>query len=208
MKNLKYLYFAILAIVMQLPVLAFGQTYKDSIATFRAAYTADLLKDPRAPITKNDARYLRFYDVNPTYRLTADFEPTPGSKPFLIATHSGKNKPFKEYGTFTMVLHDTTFVLHAYINLDLINDKNHKDDLFVPFNDLTNYSTTFAGGRYIDLSANDIKNGRVEIDFNKCYNPYCAYADGFSCPIPPTENQLNIAIKAGEKMYAKHIAGE
>ncbi len=206
MKHIRYIHFLVLAIALQLPVLAIGQTYKDTITQFRKAYVADLLKEPRKPISANDVRYLRFFEPNPAYRLVASFEPTPGATPFLIATHSGKNKPFKEYGTFTCMLHDTLIVLHAYINLDLINDNNHKDDLFIPFNDETNYTATFAGGRYIDLTVNDIQNGQAVIDFNKCYNPYCAYAEGFSCPIPPSDNHLSIAIQAGEKMYAKHTA--
>ncbi len=206
MKHFKYIHYIILAIALQLPVFAIAQANRDEIATYRAKYIGDLLGDARAPIKQGDIKYLRFFEPNPKYKLTADFELTPGSKPFLIATHSGKNKPFKEYGTFTFTLNDSTFTLHAYQNLDLINDKNHRDDLFIPFTDETNYAATFAGGRYIDLSVKDIENNRAVIDFNKCYNPYCAYADGFSCPIPPSENHLNIAIKAGEKMYAKHMA--
>jgi uncharacterized protein (DUF1684 family) len=206
MKLHKYILYTILAVALQLPVLAMGQTYKDSIAKYRQQYIAELLKEPRKPIQQGDERYLRFFDVNTTYKVVADFELTPGSTPFLIATHSGKNKPFREYGKFTFTIHDTTFTLHAYQNLDLVNDKNHKEDLFIPFTDITNYSSTFAGGRYIDLSVSDIKNNQVLLDFNKCYNPYCAYGEGFSCPIPPSENFINIAIKAGEKMYAKHMA--
>ena len=206
MKYYKYILFLIIVIALQWHGVAMGQTYQDTIAKYRAQYVADLLSDARAPIVQSDVRYLQFFEVNTHYRIMADFTPTPGATPFLIATHSGKNKPFKEYGTFTFVLHDSTFVLHAYLNLDLINEKNHKDELFIPFTDETNYTATFGGGRYMDLSVNDIQNSRVELDFNKCYNPYCAYKDGFSCPIPPSENHLYIAIKAGEKMFSKHMA--
>jgi uncharacterized protein (DUF1684 family) len=73
--------------------------------------------------------------------------------------------------------------------------------LFVPFKDRTNYDATYGGGRYIDLSTKDIVNGRILLDFNKCYNPYCAFADGFNCPIPPDENSLPIEIAAGEKTF-------
>ena len=62
---------------------------------------------------------------------------------------------------------------------------------------------TYGGGRYIDLTITDIKNNLIELDFNKCYNPYCAYSDGYSCPIPPDENNLKIKIEAGEKKFAK-----
>ena len=88
-----------------------------------------------------------------------------------------------------------------YQSVDMLNDAAHKDDLFVPFTDESNYETTYGGGRYIDLSIKDIKDNRIPLDFNKCYNPYCAYADGFSCPIPPKENSLHMEINAGEKVF-------
>jgi uncharacterized protein (DUF1684 family) len=87
----------------------------------------------------------------------------------------------------------------------LLKDPKYKDHLFIPFTDGTTYTETYGGGRYIDLSVNDIKNGKIELDFNKCYNPYCAYAGGFNCPIPPVENRLPVAIKAGEKLYGKAV---
>jgi uncharacterized protein (DUF1684 family) len=78
-----------------------------------------------------------------------------------------------------------------------------KDYLFVPFTDLTNYATTYAGGRYLELRTGEIKNGQVVLDFNKSYNPYCAYADGYACPIPPDANRLPVAVAAGEMMFGK-----
>ena len=185
--------------------LANGQTYRDSIAAFRKEYVRDLLADKRAPIKPADTKHLHFYDADPAYRVWADFAVSPGSKPFLVATHSGKQKPFKEYGTLTFIIRDTTVTLHVYQSVDLLNDLAHADDLFVPFNDRTNYETTFAGGRYIDLSAKDIVDNRILLDFNKCYNPYCAYADGYSCPIPPEENSLRIMIQAGEKLFTRNM---
>ncbi len=182
-----------------------AQTYADTIAKFRKQYIKELQEDKRTPLQPRDARYIHFFAPNRNYCVWADFTATPGSKPFLIGTHSGKQKPFREYGILTFTVSDTVCTLHAYQSVDLINDMAHKDDLFIPFTDLTNYSETFAGGRYIDLSAKDIANGRILLDFNKCYNMYCAYADGYSCPIPPSENFINVAVRAGEKMFTKNI---
>ncbi len=72
---------------------------------------------------------------------------------------------------------------------------------FLGFKDLTSGTETYEGGRYIDVEKP--KNNSVEIDFNKAYNPYCAYNDLFSCPIPPDENNLSIRILAGERVYHK-----
>jgi uncharacterized protein (DUF1684 family) len=76
------------------------------------------------------------------------------------------------------------------------------------FTDLTNGEDTYGGGRYIDLYISDIAEGHITIDFNKAYNPYCAYSDGYNCPIPPASNSINLEIKAGEKMYKGPYQGK
>jgi uncharacterized protein len=178
-----------------------AQTYADSIAEFRKEYIKELLADKRAPVKPAQVKNISFYDADKSYCVVASFTETPGSVPFMVPTHSGKSKPFREYGTLSFSLPDGQFELHVYQSVDLINDAAHKDELFLPFNDFTNYEATYGGGRYIDLSIKDIKDGKVVLDFNKCYNPYCAYADGYSCPIPPVENRLKVDIKAGEKAF-------
>ncbi|MCW3121343.1 MAG: hypothetical protein JWQ38_835 [Flavipsychrobacter sp.] len=178
-----------------------GQSYSDSILKFREQYTAELLADKRSPIKPWQAKSLSFYKADRSFCVWADFNETPGSKPFLIQTHSGKQKPYREYGALSFMLNGTKHTLHIYQSMDLVKQEALKDYLFIPFNDETNYETTFAGGRYIDMSIKDIIDNKVLLDFNKCYNPYCAYADGFSCPIPPKENYLHTRIEAGEKMF-------
>jgi uncharacterized protein (DUF1684 family) len=71
--------------------------------------------------------------------------------------------------------------------------------LFIPFKDPTNKNETYPGGRFMDVSLQ--QDGKVELDFNLCYNPYCAYSDKFICPVPPPENTLPFPIKAGEKRF-------
>jgi uncharacterized protein (DUF1684 family) len=75
----------------------------------------------------------------------------------------------------------------------------------VPFGDATSGFESYGGGRYLDFTISDIKNNFLPIDFNKAYNPYCAYTAGYSCPIPPKENLLNASISAGEKNYGKPV---
>ena len=69
--------------------------------------------------------------------------------------------------------------------------------LFLPFQDSS--ADSYGGGRYLDIRTGDIRDGKLVLDFNRCYNPYCAYKEGYSCPIPPVENRLPVAIEAGEK---------
>lgn len=178
-----------------------GQSYSDTVQQFRQKYIAEHLADKRSPIKSAQVKLLNFFTPNRKYCVWADFTETPGSKPFLIHTHSGKQKPYREYGTLSFVIGGEKQTLHVYQSMDLMKEDAHKDYLFIPFNDETNYERTFGGGRYIDLSITDIKDGKVLLDFNKCYNPYCAYADGFSCPIPPKENYLHVKIEAGEQNF-------
>ncbi len=195
---MRYLIFCLFLLSSQS---GFAQSYADDIIAYRKQYVKELLDDARSPIKPSQAKFLDFFQPNEKYSVIADFAASPGSKPFLINTHSGKQRPYKEYGLLKFKISGQDLVLHIYQKVDFINDTAHKDDLFLPFNDKTNYETTFAGGRYIDLKISDIKDGKLLLDFNKCYNPYCAYADGYSCPIPPKENYLEIEIPVGEKMF-------
>jgi hypothetical protein len=77
----------------------------------------------------------------------------------------------------------------------------YAEHLFLPFNDATNGTTTYGGGRYLDLEIPKEGSKKIRIDFNKAYNPYCAYNHTFSCPIPPSENNLPIAIPVGVKAF-------
>lgn len=189
-----------------LPFTACSQSYNDSIAKYRQQYKNDFLTDPHSPLKAEDTSFLRFYPVNEVYSIKAQFTRTPDSKPFTMLTHSGKKKNYCEYGYVTFRLKDTTCILHVYQGTDLIaQDAKYKDYLFIPFTDESNYKETFGGGRYLDLSVKDIHDGTLVVDFNKCYNPYCAFASGYNCPIPPKENDLSIPIEAGEKLFGKPV---
>ena len=195
----------ILSILLLATIPVSAQTYRDTIAVYQKQYTKELLEDARSPIRAADVKFMHFFPADRSYCTWADVKVTVGNKPFLINTHSGKQKPFKEYGTITFSIHDTVQTLHMYQSVDMVSGRPTTDDLFIPFTDLTNYETTFAGGRYIDLSVKDIVNNKLLVDFNKCYNPYCAFAEGYSCPIPPDENSLHMPIRAGEMMFSKHM---
>ena len=178
-----------------------AQTYKDSIIEFRKQYIRELLAETNGPVKSSQAKNFSFFPTDRSYCVWADFKETPGTLPFMVPTHSGKSRPYKEYGTLTFYIHDTMQVLHVYQSMELLKDAKYKSYLFLPFRDMTNYEATYGGGRYIDLMLDDVKSGRVLLDFNKAYNPYCAYTDGYSCPIPPDENRLHIEITVGEKTF-------
>jgi uncharacterized protein len=174
--------------------------YSIYLGKYRAEKKSEMLKDERFPLkNEKDFAGIKYYKANDKYRVNCSFQKTEGAKPFDLPTYSGKTRPYIEYGRLSCPVEKHMVQLSIYRSI--ANLQIYKNHLFLPFKDLTTDRETYGGGRYIDLQLDDIKDNAIEIDFNKCYNPWCAYSDGFNCPIPPKENQLNIAIKAGEKNY-------
>lgn len=180
-----------------------AQSYNETILQHRQHYKEEFITEERSPIHGTDTAYLRFFAPDERYKITAGFTLTPGAQPFDMPTRSGKTKKFRQYGLVSFKVHDTLCSLQVFQNLGLLKDPKYSDHLFIPFTDGTTYTETYGGGRYIDLTIKDINGNQLVIDFNKCYNPYCAYADGYNCPIPPVENRLPVAIPAGEKNWGK-----
>lgn len=182
--------------------------YGQSIKKYRDYYKAKFLAAEPSPLSKEDLAYLRFYPADENFKVTAKFTKTENGKPFEVPTSSGKKKRYVEFGKATFTVRDTSCTLSIYYNPQLRRMPQYRDYLFLPFKDFTSGETTYGGGRYIDLKTGDVQgegeNQTIEIDFNKCYNPYCAYqSEGWNCPIPPDENYLQIHIEAGEKDFAK-----
>ncbi len=178
-----------------------GTDYHLSIDQHREEYKEGFLKDPRSPLRQEDLANLRFYEPDSTYRVECTFELTPDEQPFELPTYSGITKSYRKYGVLTFLLDGRQHSLAVYQSMKHIRMPQYKNYLFLPYRDLTNDDTTYGGGRYIDLNRNDLDSGKAVIDFNKSYNPWCGYSDGYNCPIPPAENHLEVAIHAGEKRY-------
>ncbi|MDX2245407.1 MAG: DUF1684 domain-containing protein [Bacteroidia bacterium] len=150
-----------------------------------------------------DFHGLDYFPPDPAYRVTAKVSLTPEAAAFEMPTSDPKrNKKFVSYAKLTFSLKGETFELIAYRNLQLAGIKQYEDHLFLPITDLTTGVETYGGGRYMDISLP--KGNTLVLDFNLLYNPYCAYSDGWSCPIPPKENFLNTRLEAGVKNYADH----
>ena len=180
-----------------------AQTYTEKLEEHREKYISDFLTDEHSPLTKKDIKHLDFYAIDSTYAVTGMITLTPDAIPFDMATSLGIIKRYVQYGTISFQLHDSTFTLSINQSMKLREQEEYKDYLFVPFNDNTNYTETYGGGRYMDFRMGEIVEGKLLVDFNKAYNPYCAYSGGYACPVPPAENKLNTNIKAGEKQYKK-----
>ncbi len=156
-------------------------------------------------VTGDDKKQLHFFPINKNYRVIARFERVKNGSWFSMETSGTMKKVFRVYGTIYFTIHDTAVKLSLYQSQQLMTVEEYREQLFLPFTDLTTGEETYTAGRYIDLTFNDIIGDKVVIDFNKAYNPYCAYISGkYNCPIPPKENNLTVAILAGEKNYGKH----
>lgn len=175
--------------------------YPLEIMQHRVEYKEEFLKDTRGPLKKEGLHFLDFYAPNQAYQCDCKFMATPDAKPFEMSTYSGQTKPFKSYGVADCVINGEHVDVNIYSSIRVQAMPGYEDYLFMPFKDYTNSESTYGGGRYIDLRMGNIQNGRVSIDFNKSYNPWCAYSDGYNCPIPPIENHFTMEILAGEKMW-------
>jgi uncharacterized protein len=179
----------------------FAQTYKEKITEHRSAYKADFMSNEHSPLKKSDLKNLHFYEADSNYRIMAEVIPLKDQQPFKMPTYAGTTADYIRYAQLKFQLNGETIQLTLYRNLALAANPIYKNHLFLPFTDQTNGQDTYGGGRYLDLETTAIVDHKIEIDFNKAYNPYCAYSDGYRCPIPPEENDLSLEIKAGEKKY-------
>ena len=145
---------------------------------------------------------LNFFPIDTTYVVEAKFVRTLNEQPFLMVTTTDRLPEYVKYGEVYFQIKDKNYKLNLYQNTIPSKDPKYIDYLFLPFTDLTNGEKTYGGGRFLD--AKIPKGDTMVLDFNKAYNPYCAYNSKYSCPIPPIENHLNIEIKAGVMAYSKH----
>jgi uncharacterized protein (DUF1684 family) len=197
---MKMKYCLVLLFVISLK--CFGQDYKSQIAAFREKYTNDFLTDQNSPLKKDDLQFLRFYDADSTYRVVAQKEVLLNEPTFVMPVFSGTGQKYVRYAVLKFVLKGKPMQLTVYRSIALATLADYKDYLFLPFTDDTNGKDTYAGGRYIDMDTKDFSGDTVVIDFNKAYNPYCAFSGRYSCPKPPDDNHLLIPIEAGEKQFA------
>ncbi|NQY27860.1 MAG: DUF1684 domain-containing protein [Flavobacteriaceae bacterium] len=159
----------------------------------------------KSPLTEADRKYfkgLEFFEIDLNYRVNATFTRTPNEEFFAAGTSSGKTKFLIKYGMLNFSINGKDLTLAVYQSQRLLTNPIYKDYLFLPFNDLSNGETTYSGGRFIDLIIP--KGNTILVDFNKAYNPYCAYSDGWNCTIPPIENNLEIDVIVGVKKYKDH----
>ena len=151
-------------------------------------------KDPHSPLSKEQKaafQGLDYFPDNPDLRLVTEVKPFEVQEEVQIQTSTGDVQPYTRFGILAFDIEGQKVSLTLFIGKD--------GDPFVPFADLTSGKETYGAGRY--LEPEELDDGKYLIDFNLAYNPWCAYSPAYSCPLPPEENRLKVAIQAGEKNY-------
>ncbi|MEL6132710.1 MAG: DUF1684 domain-containing protein [Bacteroidota bacterium] len=179
--------------------------YQDSIESYHAKQIEKFLNEHASPL-REQTKDFKGHDWFPTdtdFRVEARLTRTDEAKPFMMPTSNpDRCKPYISYGVASFSIDGKEYQLTVYKSLGLPPLPQYRDHYFIPFKDLTNGEETYGGGRYLDVR---LEKGQetFTLDFNRCYNPYCAYSDGWSCPIPPRSNQLQVRIEAGIKVYQR-----
>ncbi|WP_369048660.1 DUF1684 domain-containing protein [Tenacibaculum sp. UWU-22] len=173
---------------------------------FQKRMNAEFKDATKTPLTKKDFKNFKgldFYPIDSSYKVVATIVKTPNSPIFEMKTTTDRKPLYKKYGVLYFTLHQKKLQLDVFQSQDIDVDSIYKSYLFLPFTDNTSGTTSYAAGRFIDLRTTDEKEGTIIIDFNKAYNPYCAYNHNYSCPITPESNHLNVDVKAGVMAYKK-----
>jgi uncharacterized protein len=166
--------------------------YFDQLGTFGAVVRA---VDPASPAL-GSFQGLRYFAPDPKYRVEAEVLPFPRLQPVVVADTNGWNRPGWRFGEARFSLDGKQLSL---VLLLFTPDPGPEDSFFVAFRDDTSGNETYGAGRYLDVPFS--ASGPIILDFNEAYNPSCAYNAGFACPLPPRENRLPAAIRAGEKNF-------
>jgi len=177
--------------------------YINEIIKIQDKLNAEFHNPKESPLDKKDLanfKSLDFFPINKKYRVEAKLILNKNPEVFELPTTTKRKPKYIKYGDTYFTLEGKNLHVEIYQNQANLQSEEYKDYLFLPFNDYTNGFESYGGGRYIDLHIPKDKT-KIVIDFNKAYNPYCAYSHRWSCPLIPSANSLKIEIKAGVKKF-------
>lgn len=161
---------------------------------FRAAKDNWFARDPHSPLTHEEQHQfsgLSYYPFNPALHLHLALDRDVSDEPITMETSTGDQREYHRAGKIHFDVNGEPATLTVY--------SGPNGELFLPMRDATSGKETYGAGRYLEpeMTGED----EVHVDFNYLYNPYCAYDEAYSCPLPPLENWLRVPIEAGERTY-------
>ncbi|KAA9331430.1 DUF1684 domain-containing protein [Hymenobacter busanensis] len=184
----------------QEPARLTAAAHHQSILSYQQQLNAEFRDPAQSPLpaaAQPTFQGLPFFAPDFAYYTEARLVRDSTAVPFAMKTSTARQPLYRKFGDLYFTLQGQKLHLVAYESLDLKQQAHYEDYLFVPFTDLTNGHESYGGGRYLDLRVP--KGNVLWLDFNRAYNPYCAYSSQYSCPVPPAENRLPVAIRAGVK---------
>ena len=194
-----YIIFLVTSCLSQL--VAQDNAFLKEIEAYRADQHAEFLNPDKSPLTPEERSAFKghsFFAPDESYRVKARFEPTPESKPFPLGTSKGTTQLYKRIGILHFELKGDSLTLEAYLRVQGFGMASKITYVFLPIIDKTTGESTYGAGRYLHYEGIP-KGTEWVIDFNKLYNPYCAYSDRYECPQVPEPNHLPMVIEAGVK---------
>ncbi len=171
---------------------------EEKVKVFRERRDQFFKQDLHSPLKESDRKKFKsliYYPINLKYAMIGSIERYPGDpKPIYVnlPTNKGKERKYVKYGRFKFRWEGKEYILQIYRPLG-------GGEFFLPFKDKTSGTETYPEGRYLYIEP--MPGGKVLIDFNRAYNPFCEYNEKYTCPFAPEENKLEIAIRAGEKRF-------
>ncbi|SRR5260221_9963835 len=176
-----------------------GGEYKDMTLKERQAKDDFMRSSDESPFgeERKNFKRLNYFPFDPAYRISAKLMSIENKKVIVLPTSDGLEKKYLEYAYAEFELNKEECKL---LILEIIEEGAYRGTLFLAFADATSANETYGAGRYLDLKKTPGASSAI-LDFNESYNPYCAYSENYSCPFPPKENILKIAVQAGEKKY-------
>lgn len=174
------------------PIQFVDNEYITTIQKLRSDKDSYLKKDTASPIeNKANFKGLKYFEINPAFKIIGKIDKLTSGQTINISMSGGEVEEYEAYGNLTFEIEGIKCALKIF--------KTPEGNLFLPFKDLTSNKETYGAGRYLDFGIDDVNDNQLTIDFNKAYQPFCAYNHTFTCPVPPAENFLNVAVKAGER---------
>jgi uncharacterized protein (DUF1684 family) len=171
---------------------------EEKLKSFRVKRDQFFKEDSQSPLKETDRKRFKglvYYPIHLQYAMTGFIERYPTEpKPIYanLPTNKGIERKYVKYGRFRFKWEGKEYILQIYRPLG-------GGELFLPFKDKTSGMDTYSDGRYLYIE--QMPGGKVLIDFNRAYNPFCQYNEKYTCPFASNENWLEIAIQAGEKRF-------
>lgn len=192
-KNKVFLVIMILGIIgIMFYSLSGSESYADTVKKQREKFLQNLMEEKDSPIASlTDFSGIKYFDADKNFIVDADFKAESAGQGMILMTDSSQTE-IKKAGVATFSVNGKTFSVSVF---------DEGEHFLFPFRDLTSGKETYGGGRFINIPKENLKNDKLEIDFNNAHNFYCAYNESYICPIPPKENFIDAEIRVGEKKY-------